>query len=84
MNRHAAALALVGWSLVAPFKGQNLDSGGYILGDFKTQDQCEKRKAEVRKPGFKSPDVPLNADLAGATCKSYQIGNQLNEWKVRH
>ena len=74
--RHAAALALgVIWSLVAPFNGRDLSAGGYLLAEFKTQDQCEKRRAEVRKPGFKLSDASA-ADLAKAICQSHEVGNR--------
>jgi hypothetical protein len=69
--RHAAALALVMWVLAVPAKGHDLSSGGYWLAKFDTQDQCEERRTEVRKPDFKSPNVPLNADFAKATCAAY-------------
>src|SRR5271156_6211203 len=66
--RHAAALALVMWVLVVPAKGQDLGSNGYWLAKFDTQDQCQERRTAVRKPDFKSLNVPINANLAGARC----------------
>ena len=68
--RDAAALAVVMWLLVAPFKGRDFNAGGYSLARFDTQEQCAKREAEVRKPGFKLADASA-ADFARATCKSY-------------
>jgi hypothetical protein len=86
--RHAAALALVGWYLmaasgdttpapltwflIAPFKGREIATGGgTLLGNFGTQEQCEERRSEVRKAGFKRlAGARLDTDFARATCSA--------------
>ena len=67
-----AAPAPVTWFLIAPFKGREIAmGGGTLLGNFGTQEQCEKRRAEVRKAGFKCPaGVRLDTDFARATCSA--------------
>jgi hypothetical protein len=64
------------WELVVPLKGRDSIAGGYFLAHFNTQEQCEKRLAEVQKPGFKLSGAS-GADFARATCQSYFRPNLL-------